>query len=54
MQNFFVSQRAKWLLAIAVIAIGAGFATKSVISYPEECNSDVIASIFLQSVNGIS
>ena len=46
MKNFLVSQRAKWLLAIAVIAIGAGFATKNVISYPEECNSDVMALIF--------
>ena len=40
--------------SIAVIAIGAGVATKNVISYPEECNSDVVASMFSQSVNGIS
>ena len=54
MKNFLVSQRAKWLLAIALISIGAGFATKNVISYPEECNPDITASIFLQRINGIS
>tara|TARA_B100001250_G_scaffold125561_1_gene106793 strand:+ start:378 stop:518 length:141 start_codon:yes stop_codon:yes gene_type:complete len=30
-------KRSKWIFVIGVIAIGVGFTTKNVISYPTEC-----------------
>ena len=43
MKKKSVIKRAKWLIAIAVFAILVGFTTKSVISYPEECQSQITA-----------
>ena len=31
------SERSKWIFVIGVVAIGAGFTAKNVISYPTEC-----------------
>ncbi len=53
MKGFLVSERAKWLLAIGVIAIGTGFVAKSVILYPEECNLDLTATSFIGRTNGV-
>tara|TARA_Y100001968_G_scaffold45103_1_gene35152 strand:+ start:205 stop:366 length:162 start_codon:yes stop_codon:yes gene_type:complete len=37
MRNLLTSDRFKWVFVIGVVAIGAGFAAKNVISYPTEC-----------------
>ncbi len=37
MPHYLSNSRKKWLFAITVVAIGAGIATKNVISYPTEC-----------------
>ena len=37
MKNFLASERSKWIFVIGLVAIGAGFTTKNVISYPTEC-----------------
>ena len=36
-KNFLASERSKWIFVIGVVAIGAGFTAKNVISYPTEC-----------------
>ena len=37
MLSFLSSTRNRWLLGIAVLAVGAGVTTKNVISYPTQC-----------------
>ncbi len=37
MNSFFSSERSKWIFVIGLVAIGAGFTAKNVISYPIEC-----------------
>ncbi len=37
MTRFLSNERSKWLLGIAIVAIGAGITAKHVISYPHEC-----------------
>ena len=37
MNRLLSSERAKWIFVIGVIAIGAGYTAKNVISYPTEC-----------------
>ena len=37
MKNFLASDRSKWIFVIGLVAIGAGFTAKNVISYPSEC-----------------
>ena len=41
------SERSKWIFVIAVIAIGAGFTAKNVISYPTECMTEEIVKDFV-------
>ena len=36
MRNLLASERSKWIFVIGVVAIGAGFTAKNVISYPTE------------------
>jgi len=36
------SERSKWIFLIGVVAIGAGFTAKNVISYPTECMSEEV------------
>ena len=36
------SERSKWIFVIGVVAIGAGFTAKNVISYPTECMSEEV------------
>ncbi len=40
------SERSKWIFVIGVVAIGAGFTAKNVISYPTECMSEEVAQDF--------
>tara|TARA_Y100001968_G_C18853974_1_gene479389 strand:+ start:300 stop:464 length:165 start_codon:yes stop_codon:yes gene_type:complete len=44
MKNFLASDRSKWIFVIGLVAIGAGFTAKNVISYPTECMTEEIAS----------
>ena len=50
------SERSKWIFVIGVVAIGAGFTAKNVISYPTECMSEEVVQEFLQlkQLEGIS
>ena len=40
------SERSKWIFVIGVVAIGAGFTAKNVISYPTECISEEVVQDF--------
>ena len=40
------SERAKWLLVLGVVAIGAGFTARNVISYPTECMQEEMVNNF--------
>ena len=41
------SERSKWIFVIGVVAIGAGFTAKNVISYPTECISEEVVQDFV-------
>ena len=41
------SERSKWIFVIGVVAIGAGFTAKNVISYPTECMSEEVVQEFV-------
>jgi len=41
------SERSKWIFVIGVVAIGAGFTAKNVISYPIECMSEEVVQDFV-------
>ncbi len=41
------SERSKWFFVIGVVAIGAGFTAKNVISYPTECMSEEVVQEFV-------
>ncbi len=41
------SERLKWIFVIGVVAIGAGFTTKNVISYPTECIRENVVQDFV-------
>ena len=41
------SERSKWIFLIGVLAIGAGFTAKNVISYPTECMREEVVQDFL-------
>ena len=38
MKQLFLSNRSKYLFALAVLSIGIGIISKKVISYPTECS----------------
>ena len=42
------SERSKWIFVIGVVAIGAGFTAKNVISYPTECMSEEVVQNFVK------
>tara|TARA_B100000700_G_scaffold35602_1_gene34585 strand:- start:67 stop:249 length:183 start_codon:yes stop_codon:yes gene_type:complete len=42
------SKRSKWMFVIGVVAIGAGFTAKNVISYPTECMSEEVVQDFVK------
>ncbi len=54
MKNLLCSERSKWILVIGVIAIGAGFTAKNVISYPTECMREEIAFSSKRLLNAYS
>ena len=37
MNRLLSSERSKWIFVIGLVAIGAGFTAKKVISFPTEC-----------------
>tara|TARA_B100000945_G_scaffold41000_1_gene27542 strand:- start:54 stop:236 length:183 start_codon:yes stop_codon:yes gene_type:complete len=41
------SERSKWIFLIGVVAIGAGFIAKNVISYPTECIREEVVQDFV-------
>ncbi len=41
------SERSKWIFVIGVVAIGAGFTAKNVISYPTECMNEEVVQVFV-------
>ena len=43
------SERSKWIFLIGVVAIGAGFTAKNVISYPTECMSEEVVQDFVRT-----
>ena len=42
------SERSKWIFVIGVVAIGAGFTVKNVISYPTECMREEVVQDFVK------
>ena len=46
--KFLSGERNKWIFVIGVVAIGAGFIAKNVISYPTECIKEEIVSDFVK------
>jgi len=42
------SERSKWIFVIGVVAIGAGFTAKNVISYPTECMREEVVQDFVK------
>ena len=45
--RLLLSERTKWIFVIGVVAIGAGFTAKNVISYPTECMKEEIVNDFV-------
>ena len=45
--RFISSERSKWIFVIGVVAIGAGFTAKNVISYSTECLSEEVVQDFV-------
>ena len=41
------SERSKWIFVIGVVAIGAGFTAKNVISFPTECMNEEVVQDFV-------
>ena len=41
------SERSKWIFVIGLVAIGAVFTAKNVISYPTECMNEEVVQDFL-------
>ena len=44
MERLLLSDRAKWIFIIILVAIGAGLTANNFISYPNNCNSQEKAS----------
>ena len=44
--RLLLSERTKWIFVIGIVAIGAGFSAKNVISYPTECMQEEIVKDF--------
>ena len=41
------SERTKWIFVIGIVAIGAGFTARNVISYPTECIKEEMVKDFV-------
>ena len=46
-KRFLSSERTKWIFVMGVVAIGAGFITRNVISYPTECMQQEMVKYFV-------
>ncbi|KGG16112.1 hypothetical protein EV06_0821 [Prochlorococcus sp. MIT 0602] len=42
MKHLLSNKRARWLFSIGLVAIGIGFASRDVISYPTECMQEKV------------
>tara|TARA_Y100001968_G_scaffold317083_1_gene345667 strand:- start:508 stop:732 length:225 start_codon:yes stop_codon:yes gene_type:complete len=50
--RLLLSERAKWIFVIGVVAISSGFTAKNIISYPIECKQDeLVKDFFLPNKN---
>ena len=45
MNRLLSGERSKWIFGIGLVAIGAGFTAKNVISYPTECATPEIVTL---------
>jgi len=45
MNRLLSSNRFKWIFVIGLVAIGAGFTAKNMISYPTECTTPEIITL---------
>ena len=45
MNRMFSGERSKWIFVIGLVAIGAGFTAKNVISYPTECTTPEMVTL---------
>ena len=45
MNRLFSSERSKWIFVIGLVAIGAGFTVKNVISYLTECTAPEMVTL---------
>tara|TARA_B100000214_G_scaffold98425_1_gene68532 strand:- start:3000 stop:3197 length:198 start_codon:yes stop_codon:yes gene_type:complete len=45
MNRVLFGERSKWIFVIGLIAIGAGFTVRNVISYPTECTSPEMVTL---------
>ena len=45
--RFLSSERTKWIFLIGIVAIGAGFTARNVISYPTECIKEEMVKDFV-------
>ena len=45
MNRLLSGERSKWIFVVGLVAIGAGFAAKNVISYPTECTTPEMVTL---------
>tara|TARA_Y100001968_G_scaffold71754_1_gene63012 strand:+ start:248 stop:454 length:207 start_codon:yes stop_codon:yes gene_type:complete len=45
MNRLLSGERSKWIFVIGLLAIGAGFTAKNVISYPIECTTPEVITL---------
>ena len=45
MNRLLSGERSKWIFVIGLVAIGAGFTAKNVISYPTECTAQEMVTL---------
>ncbi len=45
MNRLLSGERSKWIFVIGLVAIGAGFTAKNVISYPTECTTPEMVTL---------
>ena len=45
MNRLLSGEKSKWIFVIGLVAIGAGFTAKNVISYPTECTTPEMVTL---------
>ena len=48
MNRLLSGERSKWIFVIGLVAIGAGFTAKNVITYPTECMTEEVVQDFVR------